>query len=30
MFEIFIQHQELKIEDLKEIFIHIYNHEYKY
>ena len=30
MFEIVIQHQELKIEDLNEIFIHIYNHEYKY
>ena len=30
MFEIVIQHQELKIEDLNEIFIHIYNHEYKF
>ena len=30
MFEIVIQHQELKIEDLNEIFIHIYNHKYKY
>ena len=30
MFEIVIQHQELKIDDLNEIFIHIYNHEYKY
>ena len=30
MFEIVIQHQELKLEDLNEIFIHIYNHEYKY
>ena len=30
MFEIVIQHQELNIEDLNEIFIHIYNHEYKY
>ena len=30
MFQIVIQHQELKIEDLSEIFIHIYNNEYKY
>ena len=30
MFEIVIQHQELKIEDLNEIFIHIYSNKYKY
>ena len=30
MFQIVFQHQELKIEDLSEIFIHIYNSEYKY
>jgi len=30
MFQIVLQHQELKIEDLSEIFIHIYNSEYKY
>ena len=30
MFKIVIQHQELKLEDLNELFIHIYNHEYKY
>ena len=30
MFKIVIQHQELKLDDLNEIFIHIYNHEYKY
>ena len=30
MFEIVLQHPELKIEDLNELFIRIYNHEKKY